>query len=239
MQIRFIKQSHSVFLKLVCTFLLLFSFTTSKAQLRHWDTIKHYVSNHKPTFALELDGRQSFFREIPVVVDGIRIGVDYGNRVRFFIGAYWNRTKVTRNFTINQFTTSERRIRQDVSMFYVSATAEYVFYTTKHWELATPIQLGFGRGTRTRFDANTNAQIEQRRSGFVPLELGFKAMYKITDWLNVSAGLGYRYALFSRIVSDEFSAMYYTYGIGISPIKILKKIGVLEEKNGKLRLKER
>jgi hypothetical protein len=237
-QVRFLKQPTPVFLKLVCSFLLLFSCSLSKAQLTHWDTIKHYVSTSKPTFALELDGRQSFFREIPVVVDGIRVGADYGNRVRFFIGGYWSRNAVSRTFNINQYTPSERRIRQDLSMFYVSATAEYVFYTTKHWELAVPIQLGFGQGKRTRFDAVTNTQIEQLNSGFVPLEFGFKAMYKITDWLNVSAGLGYRYALFSSIVSDDFSAVHYTYGVGISPIKILKKIGVLEEKNGKLRLKQ-
>lgn len=230
--------SHAI-LKSVCLFLFLFISFKTKAQLtQHWDTITHYVKNSKPTFALELDGRQSFFREIPVTIDGIRIGANYGNRVKFFIGAYWNRNKVARNFTINRYTLQERKIRQEVRMFYLSATAEYVFYTTKHWELAVPVQLGYGRGIRTRFDAVTNNEIEKINTGFVPFEFGFKAMYKITDWLNVSAGLGYRYALFSNIVSDEFSAVHYTYGIGLSPIKILKKVGVLEEKNGKLRLKQ-
>lgn len=237
MHTSFINITTKTILKLACILSLIISASQSKAQLQHWDTIKHYVKTSKPTFALELDGRQSFFREIPVAIDGIRIGADYGNRVRLFIGAYWNRSKVARTFTINRFTTSERRVRQEVRMFYISATAEYVFYTNKHWELALPVQLGYGRGIRTRFDAATNTQIEKINSGFVPIEFGFKAMYKITDWLNVSAGLGYRYALFSNIVSNEFSAVHYTYGIGISPIKILKKVGVLEEKDGKLRLK--
>lgn len=238
MQNRSLNNIHNFFVHLFCALTFFLIVQKSNAQLRHWDTIKHYVSTAKPIFALELDGRQSFFREIPVVIDGIRVGADFGNRVRFFIGGYWNRNKVSRSFTINRYTPSERKIRQDLSMFYISATAEYVFHSTKHWELAVPVQIGFGSGKRTRYDALNNTQIEQVSSGFVPLEFGFKAMYKITDWLNVSAGLGYRYALFSSTVSDDFSAVHYTYGIGISPIKILKKVGVLEEKDGKLRLKQ-
>ena len=100
-----------------------------------------------------------------------------------------------------------------------------------------PVQIGFGSGKRTRYDATTGEQIEQGRHAFIPFEFSFRAIYRITDWLNVSAGISYRYALFSTTVSDDFSAMHYTYGIGISPIKILKKVGVLEEKNGKLKLK--
>jgi len=226
------------FIQLFCLLVFCLIAQQPKAQIKHWDTIKHYVSTAKPTFALELDGRQSFFREIPVTIDGIRIGADFGNRVRFFIGGYWNSNTVSRTLTINRYTPAERKIKQDLSMFYISATVEYVFYTTKHWELAVPVQLGFGSGKRTRYDATTNNKIEQIRAGFVPLEFGFKAMYKITDWLNISVGLGYRYALFSSTVSDDFSAAYYTYGIGISPIKILKKVGLLEEKDGKLRLKQ-
>jgi hypothetical protein len=208
------------------------------AQYNPLDTIKHYVTHSKPSYVIELDGRHSFVREAPVIIDGFRLGADFGDKVRLFVGGYWSRHKVSRTFLQNQYTTYERLIRQDISMFYVSATAEYVVYNTKHWELAVPVQIGFGRGKRTRYDAYTGAQISEIRPGFVPFEFSLHAMYRITDWLNVSAGLGYRYALFSNTVSDDFSAPLYTYGIGISPIRILKKIGVLEEKNGKLRLKQ-
>lgn len=238
MQRNYLNNIHAYLVKLLCLFALVFTVQQSNAQLRHWDTIKHYVRTSKPSFALELDGRQSFIRETPVIIDGVRIGADFGGRVRLFIGAYWNRSTVSRTFTINRYTSSERVIRQELNMFYVSATGEYVFYNSKHWELAVPVQLGFGTSTRARYDINSGAEFERIHPSFVPFEFGFKAMYRITDWLNVSAGLGYRYALFSRAVSDDFSAMYYTYGIGISPLKILQKVGVLEEKDGKLRLKQ-
>lgn len=216
-------------------FLLLY--VQGNAQFQVWDTVKHYVTTKKPTFILELDGRHSFIREAPVIVDGIRAGADFGDKVRLFGGIYWSRHKVSRTFIINRYTPYERNVRQDLSMFYISATGEYVVYNSKHWELDVPVQIGFGSGKRTRYDANTGATIEQGKHAFVPLEFSFRAIYRITDWLNASAGIGYRYALFSPTVSDDFSAMLYTYGIGISPIKILKKVGVLEEKNGKLKLK--
>lgn len=219
--------------------LLIFFCTTAKAQHNPWDTIKYYVGNKKPSFVVELDGKHSFFREAPVVVDGLRAGADFDDKVRLFIGVYGNRFKVSRTFIENQYTIAERRIQQDLSMTYVSATCEYVVHNSKHWELAVPVQVGYGVGKRTRYNAATSEQLEQIRPGFVPLEFNFRAMYRITDWLNVSAGLGYRYALFSSIVSDDFSAPNYTYGIGISPIRILKKIGVLEDKKGKLQLKKR
>lgn len=216
-------------------FLLLY--VQSNAQFQVWDTVKHYVTTTKPTFVLELDGRHSFIREAPVIVDGIRAGADFGDKVRLFGGIYWSRHKVSRTFIINRYTRYERNVRQDLSMFYISATGEYVVYNSKHWELDVPVQIGFGSGKRTRYDASTGEQIEQGRHAFIPFEFSFRAIYRITDWLNVSAGIGYRYALFSSTVSDDFSAVHYTYGIGISPIKILKKVGVLEEKNGKLKLK--
>lgn len=209
----------------------------SIAQWQVWDTITHYVTTKKPSFVVELDGRHSFIREAPVIIDGIRAGADFDDKVRLFVGAYWSRRTVSRTFIINRYTPFQDTIRQDLSMFYISATGEYVVHNSKHWELDVPVQVGFGVGKRTRYDANTGAPIEQRRPSFVPLEFSFRAIYRITDWLNVSAGIGYRYALFSRIVSDDFSAVHYTYGIGISPVTILKKVGVLEEKNGKLRLK--
>lgn len=216
-------------------FLLLY--VQGNAQFQVWDTVKHYVTTKKPSFVLELDGRHSFIREAPVIVDGIRAGADFGDKVRLFGGVYWSRQKVSRTFIVNRYTPFERNVRQDLSMFYISATGEYVVYKSKHWELDVPVQIGFGSGKRTRYDATTGEQIEQGRHAFIPFEFSFRAIYRITDWLNVSAGIGYRYALFSTTVSDDFSAVHYTYGIGISPIKILKKVGVLEEKNGKLKLK--
>lgn len=211
----------------------------AKGQFRPWDTVYHYVSTAKPSFQLELDGRKSFFRETPVVIDGFRVGADFKSKVRLFMGAYWNRRPVQRSFIINRYTLAERHITQKISLFYVSATLEYVLHDSKHWELSVPIQLGIGRGRRTRYDYFNGNEIETLRPFFVPFEFSFKARYRITDWLSVSAGLGYRYALFSSAVSDDFSAPHYTYGIGISPIRILKRIGVLEEKNGKLRFKDR
>jgi hypothetical protein len=219
------------------TALLLFC-SVANGQYRILDSIKYYVTTQKPTFLLELDGRNSFIREAPVTIDGVRAGLDFGNKVRLFIGAYWSRHKVSRTYTQHIYTPNERVVRQELSMFYVAPTLEYVVYNSKRWELAVPARVGFGKGNRKRYDATTGTLIEESRPGFVPLEFSFRAMYRITDWLNVSAGLGYRYAIFSSSVSDDFSAPHYTYGVGISPIKILKKLGVLEENNGKLQLKK-
>lgn len=230
----------TIILRFALVLAICFCFHTKAiGQYRPWDTVYHHVSTGKPAYILELDGRQSFFRETPVVIDGFRVGADFNNKIRLFIGAYWNRRPVERSFIINRYTLAERHITQKLSLFYVSGTLEYVLYNSKHWELAVPIQLGIGRGKRTRYDYFAGNEIETKTPFFVPFEFSFKARYRITDWLSVSAGLGYRYAMFSKVVGDDFSAPHYTYGIGISPIRILKRLGILEEKNGKLRFKDR
>lgn len=227
--------NYGYIIKTACLLFAFFLAGNCFAQYRPWDTVAYYVKNNKPVYLIELDGRNSFIREAPVKIDGLRVGVDYGNKIRFFLGAYLSRGAVERTFITNRYTVNERHVRQRLSMFYMAATAEYVVYNSPHWELAVPVQIGFGKGNRWRYDGITGVMFEHKQPAFVPFEVSFRAMYRILPWLNVSAGLGYRYALFSNSVSDDFSAPVYTYGIGISPVKLLKKLNILEEKNGKLR----
>lgn len=225
-------------LKFPAIIVLVLLCSQASSQYRLLDSIKYYVTTQRPTLVVGLDGHKSFIREAPVTIDGVRAGLDFGNKVRLYLGAYWSRHKVSRTYIQHIYTPNERVVWQELSMFYVAPTIEYVVYNSEHWELAVPARIGFGKGHRKRYDYATGTLIEEARPGFVPFEFSFRAMYRITDWLNVSAGLGYRYAMFSSSVSDDFSAPHYTYGVGVSPIKVLKRLGVLEEKNGKLQLKE-
>ncbi len=193
--------------------LLLGTFAFAKAQYNPLDTFRVYLKK-KPDLYFSLDWRNSFVRSNPAIIDGFRFGLSYGSKIRLLAGIYDLRYPITRTYQFRQGTPEEETRYQRSDFFYLGLTCDYVLYRTKKWKLALPVQTGFGWGNRT--ETNTLGEVrEDIDTHFVPFEVSFSASYNILPWLYASAGLGYRYALFSNRVSADFSAPIYTYGVGI------------------------
>lgn len=177
------------------------------------DTFSHYLKE-KPSFYFSLDGRSSFVRNKPATIDGIRFGLNYGGKIRLLLGFYDLRRPIYRDYIYAQATPNEERRTQRSDFFYLGITCDYVLYNTKRWKLALPVKLGYGLGSRIELNESQEIKVNKQLR-FVPLEVSLWSTYRITPWLHAGAGLGYRYALFNSVVSGDFSAPIYSYGISL------------------------
>lgn len=198
-------------------------FSLAKAQYNPVDTFRIYLKK-QPDFYVSLDGRNSFVRDKPAVIDGLRFGFSYGGKIRLLAGLYILRDPIYRNYLYAQGTPAEEWRLQRSDFMYLSFTCDYVVYKTNRWKLAVPVQTGFGFGNR--LEKNMAGEIRQNRNlQFIPFEVSLSASYRVLPWLSAGAGLGYRYALFSNAISADFSAPIYTYGIGLDPVWFWERYG--------------
>jgi hypothetical protein len=202
----------------VCRFfflILIIPFCGAKlrAQYNPADTFRIYLKK-KPSLYFSMDGRNSFVRDRPAIIDGARIGLSYGGKIRLLAGIYDLRFPIYRVYKYKAGTPEEEWRTQRSDFTYVSFTCDYVVYNQKKWKLSIPVQTGIGWGSRKEWSQQGENRMD-KGFAFIPLDISLSANYRIFPWLYAGGGLGYRYALFSTTISSDFSAPIYTYGIGI------------------------
>lgn len=185
----------------------------AKGQYNPLDTFRLYLKK-EPSLYVSLDGRNSFVRSTPAIIDGVRFGLSYGGKIRLLAGIYDLRFPIYRTYLYKEGTPQQETRVQRSDFFYLSFTCDYVLYNTKRWKLALPVQTGFGWGSRKETGPGNILRLEKDLK-FVPFEVSLSATYRILPWFSAGAGLGYRYALFSNTISSDFSAPIYTYGLGV------------------------
>lgn len=199
-----------------CCFVVLLLFVGKGTFAQNYnlrDTFRIYMAQ-KPTLYFSFDGRNSFVRDQPAIIDGIRMGLSFGGKIRLLAGLYILRNPIVREYIYAPFTPRAEYRRQVNDFSYVSLTCDYVLYNKDRWKLSLPLQIGYGYGNR--IERNPAGLVRNQQSfPFAPLEASFSASFKPLPWFFLSAGLGYRYALFSSKVSYDFSAPIYSYGLGI------------------------
>jgi len=195
--------------------------TQLSAQFNFIDTFKFYTSKES-SFFVDFDGRNSFISDRPASIGGAVAGLSFQNVINIYAGIYWNKNQILSTETINIALPNQTTLHYQYRMFYVAATLEYAFYKTNKWYLSVPFQTGIGGGYRYTL-INSNEKTDKLSHIFVPIEASFRARYYILDRLSASAGVGIRYALFSKVFSDQFSAPTYNYGIGIVPNVFYKR----------------
>jgi hypothetical protein len=141
----------------------------------------------KPSLNMSLDGRSSFIGASPASVLGGRIGLDYG-KVGLYGGLYTLRRRIENLQSRKPGDTVYRRL----GMTYASATFEYLLHKDPRWQFKIPVQLGLGVATRTLLRNGTPT--ETSRVPMVPLEAQICALYRLTRYLGISGGIGFRMA---------------------------------------------
>ncbi|MBU6324478.1 MAG: hypothetical protein KJS92_03235 [Bacteroidetes bacterium] len=158
-----------------------------EAQVLHFkDSLRTWFAA-KPSFTMSLDGRSSFIGASAASVLGGRLGWDYG-RVGVYAGLY---TLQRRIFSL-QYSRPGDTLYRRLGMTYASATFEYLFYKDTRWELKIPAQLGMGLASKTNI--RNGVPGETVRVFMFPLEAQMTALYRLTRYLGISAGLGFRMA---------------------------------------------
>jgi hypothetical protein len=187
------------------------------AQVNPIDSIRTALQNGG-SFAIGLDGRNSFIAGSPARVMGFRVGMDCGT-VRLYTGLYSLGKPVPgQGYTLPGDTLTSR-----LNFSYWGQTVDWRIYEDDRWELAFPVQAGIGIAYRERFRNGVSEQ--RKRPLFIPVEMQFTAIYKLTRYIGLSAGLGFR---ISTLKGSSFNGPVYTYGIsffGGTLYRDLKKKG--------------
>lgn len=170
------------------------------------------------TFFLGLDGKNSVVGNVPIKLFGIQYGHLYNKRSTFHIGFYasHNDEKIISGNSIEPDSTT---IYQKHQLLYMNLGCEYYYYDSRKWRFSIPFSFGIGEGKsyRRRID---NIHYDKQSRSIIPLELGFKASYKLTWYLWINGGLGARVSL----RNGQYNGSFYSFGLALKTDEIIRRV---------------
>ena len=188
------------------------------------DTIK-YCLKQKPTLFAKVDSRNSFISNSRAKILGIKLGLNYNNRMHIGIG-YHQLSPPANDFNKQVYYGNALGLRDSVTarlrLYYISVYVEYIFYQTKHWSLGMPLQLGIGKtyykyelyGQKTQVDETLNFIYEPAVS----------INYKFVKWFGVGADIGFRFMVAGDRKLNQFNSPTYAFKILINYSEIYRSL---------------
>ncbi len=191
----------------------------SRAQL--YDSLRASLQL-KRTVHFKFDSRNSFVSSRRAQIWGIKLGADFGKKLRLGFGYNF----LNSNFTNELFypaplgtDTLQRRLK----IRYGSAYIEYVFYRQGQWEFSVPVQFSVG-SIWYNYSFKNIPDLRSRKHLLVLYEPTLSGQYKVFDWFGLGADLGFRYALVkSRKIDDKLTSPVYVFKLLIYWGELYKK----------------
>lgn len=171
-------------------------------------------------FLFSFDSRSSSIRfsgdKYNAKLFGVKIGASYKEKHRFGWGVYWLQSDKTPiivpdKYLVRTDSLGEKyldTVEHHVTFGYQTLFYEYVIYRKGRWEISAPVHLGFGV-------AEVNARNGRGpdtllgKFGSALTSFAVDGHYKISPWLGVGAGFGYRLMLtHNKDISKALNAPY-------------------------------
>ncbi|MFB1023328.1 MAG: hypothetical protein QMC40_11295 [Vicingaceae bacterium] len=196
--------------KLNCTFffcLVLIFVSNTKAQSFE-EELKTAITK-KPKLELRMDSRHSFINQTGVKTVGVKLGVQFEEKLSFGIGYNELWSPLSRIITDQGI---ERRVR--LAFYNVSPYVEYVFFRNDKWELSIPVQFGFG----SSFYKNSGNQgAGQLKKEFViSYEPAITFQYRFLKYFGAGFGIGYRLMIIpNQQLEEKFTSPVFIFKTGI------------------------
>lgn len=189
------------------------------------DTIKDCLKQ-KPHLLLKLDSRNSFISNSRAKIFGLKLGLNYGNRVHIGLG-YNQLYSPAEDFDEQVYYRNSFGLRDSVTaklhLFYISVYAEYIFYQTKHWELSMPLQIGVGK-TYYSYQLYGRKKEREENLNFI-YEPSVSIGYKFVKWFGVGADIGFRFMVTGdKKLNQKFTSPTYAFKILIFYNEIYKAL---------------
>ena len=169
-------------------------------------------------YNLILDSRRTFLSGEAARMNGLRVGAELFEKVRFGFGFYNLQNPVDISDRIDD--DGDRTRTLDFN--YTTTYLEYIAYRDFRWELSLPVQYGLGTG---RVDTTNVAGISglEREDGVSIFTVGAAGYVRLIPWFGLGAGTGYVFAgSENRVAGRAFSAPYYTIRVKIFLGHLLK-----------------
>lgn len=167
----------------------------------------------------QLDNRFSEIHDSKVTIFGAKIGVQYKKLTRFGVGSSFILNPVYINY-FNKKTNEEETNK--INFWYLSFFNDWILYKNEKWECFVTEQVGFGRPSFTK-EINNDIVSDINLNLFIN-EVSTQVNYKITPWVGVGAGIGYRNLLNKKsVLNATFDAPIYIAKVILYPGAFFKK----------------
>jgi hypothetical protein len=189
------------------------------------DTIRDCLKL-KPQLFGKLDSRNSFISNSRTKIFGVKIGLNYGNRLHFGIG-YNQLSKPAKNFNKQVYFMNSNNMADSVTaqlkLYYFSTHIEYIYYQNQQWRLSIPLQFGFGK---TYYQYLLFGKKKEAERTFVFIyEPAVSVEYKFARWVGVGADIGFRFMVTDyRRLNQKFNSPTYAFKLLIYYNEIYKSI---------------
>lgn len=196
---------------------------SSSVQAQIFDTIR-FSLKQKPRIFFQLDTYNSFVSKEPANTFGLRGGLEYNRRVRFGIGFYNLASDIVKKKYITGVFANDTVLNSKLELNFIPLSAEYIFYNRYPWEISTQTAIGIGSSYFFYYNPlGEKARVDEKNIALMIIAGG--AQYKITRWLGVGSGLGFRIMLKDNSSIDErFNSIIYSLQLRIFPGAIYRAI---------------
>lgn len=174
----------------------------------------------KPTFSFRFDNRNSFITNYRAWIYGIKLGLEYDNKIILGIDFSMLHTGIYVEQTIEQ-DNDTYIVNSKLHLEYGSVFAEYIFYRTRKWDFSLPIQIGAGT---SYFSYNIDGvKHKNNMAPIIMYEANITGRYKIFKGLGVGTGIGYRIMLLSNPkINQHFTSPIFSLKVILYPFDFIK-----------------
>ncbi len=180
------------------------------------------IAPKKWKFTFQFDNRFSSIDGTDITIFGAKAGLQYKNLLRFGIGGSF----IVNPVAVDYFNKKTKTTENDkINFWYVSVFCDYIVYKSNRWECFFTEQMGYGTPNFTREVKRLKTDIvsDVELSLYVN-EVSAQTNYKITRWVGIGAGFGYRNLLNSNsVLKSTFNAPIYIVKLVLYPETFLKR----------------
>lgn len=191
--------------------------------LMHFDARAQFYKE-KPTLIFSFEKRNSFVQDATADLNGIKLGVDFDNKVKITLARYKLVADIVEQKTVKTNAGKDTTVRANLQMLYVAPGAEYVIYKDDVWQVSVPVEVGFGKSYFEYFVQRSERKKILDQS-ILLIEPGISGHYKLVKWIGLGFGAGYRSMLQNnKEVDTRMSSFTFSLGIKIFFSEVYKSV---------------
>ena len=189
-------------------------------QIDSLQQLERKLVKRKLNFVINADFRQTFVKNSPITIYGGYAGLRFKDKHLFSLGYYTLTDSSKQKFkSQNQkqaaTTAPPQQVSAEVSLWFLSLGYTRTIYNGKIFKIDIPIEIGMGEGSDGIYDADGKL-IRLTTGNVFPLQAGVSTTIKLTRWFGVHLQAGNREILGKSLFQNQYSGLYYTYGISLN-----------------------
>ena len=176
------------------------------------DTIKSSFYK-KPKLDLRSEARTSFITAKPARIFGVKLGLNFNDKVQVGIGYNWLVSVISkdRKIVING---SVELVDSRLMLQYVSPYFEYTYYNSPKLELSIPVMIGMGYSRYTAASSFHQFVPDSKKNVVLFYEPYSVGIYKPIPWVGIGFGVGYRLLFIgNKSISENMNSPIYVFKV--------------------------